>query len=408
MIIVIVMLFLLLISFFIPKHKFHYYMYISIGIITFFPFFIWPDNRFDLYRHILIMDEYHNLDLFQFVNADKVLSQDTISGLAAASNVHSYPIYSFAMYLISKIKIYQLLPVIISFIIYVLAIKRIIYIDKNESTRYMASIICFFIVLLSYNYLFIISNLRHPLVGAIFAYTAYEELVTQKNKRLCWLVYVLMPLIHSIGFLLLCIRILLLFYNRWTKYLILLCLFFSNVIFLPIAKILTRFSSGIIWIAADKYLRYITDRKNVGGMHVSTKLTILYIAILVIVLFFLHSRIKEKYKTYCELIIICIVLTFSMTGQSELFNRMEFVLIPVVIPVIQELVSEFSGFGFLSAKARLKGARCYQLGMAFFVAILVLNFGIACKKNYSVLSPYLSINNFMNNGDMEDPWNHEE
>ena len=100
-------------------------------------------------------------------------------------------------------------------------------------------------------------------------------------------------------------------------------------------------------------------------MHVSTKLTILYIAILVIVLFFLHSRIKEKYKTYCELIIICIVLTFSMTGQSELFNRMEFVLIPVVIPVIQELVSEFSGFRFLSAKARLKGARCYQLGMAF-------------------------------------------
>lgn len=140
----------------------------------------------------------------------------------------------------------------------------------------------------------------------------------------------------------------------------------------------------------------------------STKLTILYIAILVIVLFFLHSRIKEKYKTYCELIIICIVLTFSMTGQSELFNRMEFVLIPVVIPVIQELVSEFSGFRFLSAKARLKGARCYQLGMAFFVTILVLNFGIACKKNYSVLSPYLSINNFMNNGDMEDPWNHEE
>ena len=152
MIIVIVMLFLLLISFFIPKHKFHCYMYISIGIITFFPFFFWPDNRFDLYRHILIMDEYHNLDLFQFVNADKVLSQDTISGLAAASNVHSYPIYSFAMYLISKIKIYQLLPVIISFIIYVLAIKRIIYIDKNESTRYMASIICFFIVFFFYFY----------------------------------------------------------------------------------------------------------------------------------------------------------------------------------------------------------------------------------------------------------------
>ena len=112
-----------------------------------------------------------------------------------------------------------------------------------------------------------------------------------------------MPLIHSIGFLLLCIRILLLFYNRWTKYLILLCLFFSNVIFLPIAKILTRFSGGIIWIAADKYLRYITDRKNVGGMHVSTKLTILYIAILVIVLFFCIHALKRSIKLIASLLL---------------------------------------------------------------------------------------------------------
>lgn len=389
----------------IPKYKFRGYMYVCVAFIAFTTFFIWPDNSFDLYRHYIIVDELRKLDIFQILHLNEFY--ETLIRREAIQYMASYPLYGLFSWSVGITKIYQLLPVLITFIVYFCGMKRIAELEKNSGQKHFSAVLCFGLILASYNYLFIISNLRHPLVGALFSYLAYEELVLHKHTVCCWVGYMCLPLIHSIGFLFIGIRVLLFFINKYTKWIIILGLMLSNHIIPIIASYVIKYVHGIIWIALDKYLRYTIYRSNTGESHVSRKLFILYLAILSIVLLF-QKDLSEKYHKYCELIICSIAFAFSMTNQSELFNRMEFVILPLFFPVLQEIISTYGGYQILSVNIKRKKARIYQVTMLCLLAIITLKFGISCKKDFVILSPYISIDNFMTTGNLEEPWNHEE
>lgn len=396
--------FILVISFlslFVSPHKFKHYMYISAASIAFFVFFIWPDNGFDLYRNLLIVNDMGKLNVFQLLHIDSLPLGELLP--ESLQYLESYPLYSFISWIAAKSGIYQLLPACITFIVYFLAVRRIGEISKKTNQKHFATIICFFLTLISYNYLFIISNLRYPLVGALFSYAFYNDVVEQKGKLVCYFIYIILPLIHSIGFLFIALRLMLIFYNRYTKWPIIISLLGANYIFPPIAHMILPHTSGILNMAIEKYIRYTSFRQNIGGMHVSTKLAILYLIILFIVFVF-EKQLSFQYYKYCGLIICTIMFAFSMTNQSDIFNRMEFILLPLGIPIAQELISQYGGYEVFHTNFNLKKARIYQLSVLCFFMVIAMNFFIACKKDYMILEPYTSIDYFMQNGNLEDPW----
>ena len=407
MILPIILLLMIFIGIIVPHYKFIQYMYLCVIIITFTTFFIWPDNSFDLYRNYMITDKLASLDIFSFFSAkNSFVNAEEIVSTAAEQYRKSYPIYSFFSWLIGAGKFYQLLPASITFLTYFWGIKRIADNLKNGTSTYIAALLSFFLTLITYNYLFIVSNLRYPFVGAMFAYLTYEEIVLKQHRKLCCFFYCCLPFIHSIGFLFLAFRILLFIYNKYTKVFILLLILFSNYLLLPISRFFLKYTSGVVWVALDKYVRYNEIRSNAGTSHVSLKLSIIYILIFILILFF-SKAISRSYGKYTDLIFIYIVFAFSALNQSDLFNRIEFVLLPSVIPVLQKIISiytcENKYFNWKKNKILIGKSI-----IASFLIVTVINFVIACNKDYVKLSPYMSMDNFMNNGTLEDSyWNEE-
>lgn len=404
MYIVVLIIALVLGACFVPYRKRFMYLYLSVIVLAFFAFFMWPDNDYDLYRHYLTLNKYKTLSLQQVLNiAERYVGTGTIEW-NVNSYINAYPVYSLYAWIISKIGLYQLLPFLTIVIVYGLAVYRIRSVAIQTQNYGRSVVISYIFVLICYNYVFVTSNIRQPLSNAIFAFALYEELVNRKNKAGCFVIYFMACFIHSSAYMFLGLRILLIFYNKRTRYIILPTLLTANHILPIICSELLKVRIRSISMVAEKYLNYTVMRANADGKHVSYKLMIMYIMILLVLLVFTYGSARYKhYKKYCTIIMLSIFFVLSMTNQSDIFNRFEFFVIPLIIPIVQELLSEYSGQRIFSAKINGKKCRYYLLMIAVFSFIAVTNWGIACIKSYSTSTQYYSICNFMHNGSFDLP-----
>ena len=390
---------------FIPKYKLYTYINFAIIVLAFTLFFFWPDNTYDLYRHFLTLKRYSELSFFQIINIEPRNLGKELADVAVSGYIKNYPIFSTLSWIISKIGLYQLLPVSVVWMTYYLAVKRLKFVAlKNQDTSKII-ISIWGLILLSYNFVFISSNLRQPLASSIFAYAVYEEFVNKKNKMECYIIYILPCFIHSIGYLFLGMRLIFQFYNQYTKWIIYLGLLFSNKILFFVCSYVEKTNDGPLAIAADKFLRYSLYRNNNGVSHISYKLLALYSILFIIILLFQSiSKKSSQYEKYSKFIICNFLFTFAMTNQSEIFNRFEFLILPLILPIIHELISEWTGHKLFSIKTFSKKARFFQIVLVGFSLIILLNFGIASYKNYAKTTSHFSIENFMQNGDLNMPW----
>ncbi|WP_294143623.1 hypothetical protein [uncultured Clostridium sp.] len=387
-----------------PLKSRYVYMYIAIFALAGLALFMWPDNKYDLYRHYLTLEKYRTLNFSQVLNLTERSVGTTITEQAVDNYISAYPVYSTFAWFISKIGIYQLLPFLTIFIIYILPVYRIQEIAKKRRYFSRVTAILFILMLLSNNYFFMLSNIRQPLASAIFAFVLYEDLVNKRNKLFCFVAYIMVCFIHSSGYMFLGLRIVLLFYNQYTRYIIYPGIFVSHTILTIACKRVMMWGSGMLAVAAGKYIRYTTGRANIDGSHVSYKLLIMYLIVFFVVVFFVKmSSQAVLYNRYASYIFLCITFCMTMTGQSEIFNRFEFLIVPLALPLIQELLHEYSGYKIFGIRNGVKHGKSYLLIYAIFIAVICINFGIACVKDYRIMTPYYSVFNYMNNGTLDLP-----
>lgn len=388
----------------VPYRKRFMYLYLSVFLLAFLAFFMWPDNDYDLYRHYLTLNKYKTLNLQQVLNiAERSVGTGTIEW-NVNSYINAYPVYSLYAWLISKIGLYQLLPFLTIVTVYGLAVYRIRTVAIQTQNYGRSVVISYIFVLICYNYIFVTSNIRQPLSNAIFAFALYEELVNKRNKAGCFVIYILACFIHSSAYMFLALRILLIFYHKSTRFVIITTLLTANHILPTLCNQLLKVRIRTLSMVAEKYLNYTVMRANANGKHVSYKLLIMYIMILLLLLLFTYgSTCYKHYKKYCTIIMLSIFFVLSMTNQSDIFNRFEFFVIPLIIPIVQELLCEYSGQRIFSAKISEKKYKYYILMIAVFSFIAVTNWGIACIKSYSTSTHYYSICNFMHNGSFDLP-----
>lgn len=146
---------------------------------------------------------YQEIDIFRAGGWDAYAQYDTV----ILSKVY--------IYIFSLFNNNQLLPIINCFIVFSIILFTInnagIYLKANEKDKRLAIL---FISIMAF-YIFITTNIRHPLAMAICFFIIYYDLIKNKYKKICLLSYCITSLLHpSVVIIILC-RCLVMFPIKW-------------------------------------------------------------------------------------------------------------------------------------------------------------------------------------------------
>lgn len=293
---------------FVSKKNLKIYFFIVALIMSIISFHFDPPTDFDLYRH------YENLENFRtygwdFANSTRIFN--------------SLPVYAIYFYLISLLPLNGFLPGITVFITYYLLFCLIYKISKyccNVSKIYI--MMTFIFVMFATNYVYVVSSIRNLLALSIFSYFLFIDLVEQKNKVICFMVYIMLCLFHSSISVLLAFRILIYLYKKVTKVALKLIFLFWSF-FLPIIlDNINLFTGQYFNILSQKIETYSAgDRYNLNVLLYN--LVLVLIVAITIYIYIKKNKYKNNYSLqYVNYISLIIIFTLGSIKQYDLFIRM--------------------------------------------------------------------------------------
>ena len=303
MIILLIELFFVLLFPFIGKRSLKRYFLFVCLILSGIAFFFQPPDNFDLYRH------YQTLDNFR------------ANGWTAVKNIYFFstaPVYALYFYFISILPMNGFLPAITVFITYYLTFSLIYKISLKYKVSKKNTMMVFIFVIFGLDYLSAISGVRNILAFSIFAYCLYYDLVEEKNRILCFIVYGMMCLLHNSCVILLGFRIVMFLYNKYTKR-IFQIVFFLWGIFVPfIVKVLDSIPNYYLNQISEKIKTYFV------GMMFNANLTLfnLGMSILILVIVVAYKNIDEHYSKHTDYLILAVLFTIGSVKQYDVFIRM--------------------------------------------------------------------------------------
>lgn len=403
--IIILIILLCLGSLVIPKKNLIQYLIVAVVMISSLFFFFWPDNAYDLYRYYLMLKHYDTLSFLQAIGLKDNTLGSTLTELSVRGYVINYKVYSLFAWLISKVGLYQLLGVISCAIVYGLMCKQIINLYTNEKMRKATVIITMIFCLLCYNVINL-SLIRQALAYAVFAYVLYWDMVKQENKIGCFIVYILLCLVHSTGIMLLGFRLLIIVYKKISAVPIIIGFFLVYSAIPIVENLLVKYKLSFLREFLVKIVHYLVDRAVLDEQHVSLKATMLYIFLFLVLLYFMrYSRRKKEYKEYSVFIIFILAFCIPMVQQADIFNRFQLFLPIVFIPIIMELLEEFLGNKIISIKIKQHNFQPYfGIGLMLLGCVVIVTYFIGtCNDSYLRAQEFFSLDNFMRNGNMYGP-----
>ena len=118
-----------------------------------------------------------------------------------------------------------------------------------------------------------------------------------------------------------------------------------------------------------------------------------------------YSAKKILYRKYLHYILLLFLLCLVMLRQADVYNRMQLFFPILFIPIIMELVEEFSGRHVLSIKKKYTNCQLFfGLALLFTGMIVVLVYFVGtCTDSYVPSQQFYQWSNFMKNGDMSLP-----
>lgn len=223
-------LFGVLAFYFIPvRNRKHFYVFYSI-IFALIGFSFQPHLGDDLIR------EYENLEDIRRLGWE-YFSTETIKYSDISNKFEGLYTSQLYYYLFSKLPVFNFLPAITLFIEYLLQFDLAEKCIKKADLGRNSAWLLFTFVLCTRETYMMMSGIRNQLAFTIFCYFLYVELVEERHKVLCWVMYAFSCFMHQSAIVLLVCRIFLIVRNRKIKTIIAgLCLCWSY------------FLSGINWV----------------------------------------------------------------------------------------------------------------------------------------------------------------
>lgn len=285
-----------LINPFFNKKTYKYYLFLLLILLTYFAFHLVLTPNMDLYRRAQDMELYQTMG-FSWVVENRMSSNPLgILLFYAFSGLGPNYLAAFTAFLCYGIAFYLLLK----------CAKR-----YNLTKQQMNYLLLFFCLNVYYDHL--ISNTRIYICYALVALFLYREIVEKKNKWLSWVIYILCCYIHYAAVLFVCVRIVLIFYNKFKKFpfiLIFLALIFSGVGLMFISRI--GIQSNLLMTITGKVDEYANYRTFGKWQFLSSVLRIGYI---IAIYFYVHSFYKEGYVSEKKILFYLAIVSAVLIGM---------------------------------------------------------------------------------------------
>lgn len=285
------------------KHRGLYSLFLGLffGIIA---YYLKTPDDFDLVRHHQIVDSLTILNINDLIN------------MLFQSNEPLTLLINFIVSRFNNVDILQLLVVSIGYWI-------LFYIIGDYAKRKSANIYTLFLTLLftlsSFTFINFASGLWNYLAMLIFSLAFYWENISLKNKKLCYLIYAITPLIHTSMFLPCFLLIIFKLYNEHLN-LRLIIVTVALFIFQPILYFVIHYFSNITLFSQleSMYQAYFINGAQFtnlyGGnvMVMETSKIILYI----IVAYLLRKKLPRPIEKIRSFIILLSFVTLLITPSS--------------------------------------------------------------------------------------------
>lgn len=289
-------------------------------------------------------------DLYRYYNVlDAVRNEQSVSSSLLETYKLENPVFIPYLWIISLFQNNSFLPVItgiICFLMFLWLLKRVFV--ENEGEHWQI-VICLWLLLFLTRFMDI-TGIRNILSSTIISIALYLDLVENKKKSI--VLYVLGALIHSMGFIYIILRLILLLYNRFNRIII-------PIVLISASAIITYFSNDISLLLSrsvmgsstyDRLLIYMNNQANMGiNERYRFLYAVIYIFILVICLLYsAHFDDDNRFKKLSDYTVLLVFFTFSFFGQRELFNRERLLLVPLGVILVGEMLKRISGDSVLS------------------------------------------------------------
>ncbi len=322
-----------IIGFMIPKKYLWRYMLFSAICIPSLYFFYTPFSSWDLARHYRVLRALRLLD-FRSVVFGTVDTANTL----VETYVEGSRLYLIYAYLISLCNVDGLLPALTGMIIYTVIFKIIIMSaeDVGGDIEDWKISFCYFFILAALDFR-TISGIRNMLAYALFAYVVYIDLVRNGNKIVCFFLYFLFANIHSSIYILILLRLIMMF-KKMTPKLVILALVFLIYSFLDVAQnFLARYSNFPLVMSIIDRIKTYSDG---GGTQLTSTFLIIRTVHLVqtIIYLLLYLYVKnnipqsERFKDYGFFYLMIIVFALGAFRQYDIFVRSNMLMYFLVFP----------------------------------------------------------------------------
>ena len=267
-----------------------------------------PKPTQDLYRYNYIMSrEYAPLDLGQY--------------LQIMFNNNKF-LFAFLRYIISQVGNLRILPFICVLIGYFIVIYTIFDYTKVKNIKTYKGIFILIVFLCIFYFINFISGLAQFLATSIGFLAFYLEYVKDKRKIYYKILYVQPGFIHASMFLILLIRILLIFDFKKTKYFIIPLFIFYGVAKNMMYNIVILFVNvPLINNLVSKANMYLLESQ-------STWYSTYGITIILLLLFFMavYLLTNKKYRhieneKFCDLIFIVLLFNICSVQYFDIYTR---------------------------------------------------------------------------------------
>lgn len=378
-------------AFIMPRNILKLYMYLaSLGLVLLYVFFK-PPIEYDLYRHY---------EMFKGISEISLSQIDLIDDTNTLIYLNRYPVYMVFLFFLSRFCMPRLLPVIIGCVVYWLAIRIMFYVlDEKKNTPLWNYGMGFAVIIFGYDFM-AVSGIRNILAVSIFSYAIFLDLVLKKKKTICALLYIVCCFIHTICFVYLILRLLLILDNRFTRWILMACaslLFLFTSIYYE--NLITLFSGiKVAQTALRLFHNYTIEGGSAGVVRRGNLYAciLLYTAALFMCRYFkkrIHTQ--EAYSDYIDYFLLTILFTIGSFRQYDMFARYSMFIIPFILVFSAEIIYQIHGKRFLLIKGSKNEAVVYLPVLGLFIISVSMLFLYHSLYGYIPATPYFQIENIL-------------
>ncbi len=333
------------------------YVFLSVTAVFFLMVCILPEKQVKFvcgcYILAIAVIAYHSvpvdriwIDLKSYLADLKLYRPMSFADFVDQLSERPLPVLQFYLYFISKLGKDGFLMGITILLVY--GVNFYILFDAAQRYHIGSGAVRFAIVFLvcTYPYYDAISWTKNPLAFALFALSLYGEFIQERPKLVCWAGYALAAGIHTSITALIMLRIILIFWGRFSQLFVKIALLIFSVFVDPIMNFLMRLLPNSLYLETmdakvDSYFGAVEIKSfNRWGVCVS-KYIVLIISYLQYVMWAKNepdeNRISNKYLDYL------MILLFFLGGtilRHDLFTRMTIfagiIFQPVLLCVLQQ------------------------------------------------------------------------